>query len=374
MSTRGRKAGEWIGQLGDWLADRRKHTPLTEPIPPSRELGERYAVNHTSVFRQLQRLEDEGLLWQAASGRFYFSEARFLIEKPKPVACLFRTIETWSFLYQELMEGIAEESERRGLASLLWHEKTLVRHSDPGHPPRFSEARAQQESLQRFAERYSGEIGGVILDHIWSDQAVLTLAETLPRPPVVLCRPGPGDFPSSLPDFSAGATVALTHLFALGYEHVYPVYPFPGDPSIDHALRCFQAAAESTGTLKLTGPKLSADTPAARQKIAQTLSSRGRRVGLVFLEDNNAALFLQECRTSGLNCPRDIGILSLQGTRAAELAGLTHIRTSYSMLGKRAVELSLGLEPREPVPAPTLVSRETTAPAKRQRRGSATAG
>lgn len=372
MSTRGRKAGEWTALLGSWLDERRKSIPVTEPIPPSRELAERYGVNHTSVFRQLQRLEEEGLLWQAASGRFFFSEARFLVEKPKPVACLFRTIETWSFLYQELMEGIAEECERRGLASLLWHEKTLVQHANPGQPPCFSEVTTQQGSLRRFADRYGDEIGGVILDHIWGDRALLSLAEKLSRPAVVLCRPGPGNLPASVPDFRTAASLAFTHLFALGYEHIYPVYPFSGDPSVDHALRCFQAAAESTGILKLTGSKLSADTPATRRQIIQTLSRRSQRAGLVFLEDNNAALFLQECRATGLDCPRDIGILSLQGTRAAELARLTHTRTSYTALGKRSVELSLGLEPREPIPSPTLVCMETTAPAPRQRRGATT--
>lgn len=370
MSTRGRKAGEWTVLLGRWLDERRKSAPVTEPVPPSRELAERYGVNHTSVFRQLQRLEEEGVLWQAASGRFYFSEARFLVEKPKPVACLFRTIETWSFLYQELMEGIADECERRGLASLLWHENTLVRHSEPGQPPRFSEAATQQSSLRRFADRYGGEIGGVIADHIWGDRALLALADELARPAVVLCRPGPGNLPSSAPDFRTAASQSLTHLFAMGYEHIYPVHPFTGDPSVDYALRCFEAAAESTGILKLTGPKLCADTPATRRQIIQTLSRRGQRAGLVFLEDNNAALFLQECRAAGLDCPRDIGILSLQGTRAAELARLTHTRTAYTALGKRAVELSLGLEPRESIPSPALVCMETTAPAPRQRRGS----
>lgn len=362
MSAKGRKSGAWVARLERWLAARRKTISASGALPPTRELAATYGVNHTSVFRQLRRLEEAGLLWQAASGRFYFREARFLVEKPKPVACLFRRIEAWSFLYQELMEGIAEECERRHLASLLWHENTLVRHLDPGRPPRFSPPGRQRESLDRFVERYGGEIGGVILDHIWGDSAVRSLAGALRRPAVVLCRPGPEGFPAVLPDFQAGAALALAHLEAAGYGRVHVVNPFPGDPSIDYALRCFQAAVESGGGRPRVGPVLSGGTPVERRRIVQRLRRQGVRTALVFPEDNNAALFLREGRAAGLDCPRSVGLVSIQGTRAAGIAGLTHTRTSYAALGRRAVELSLGLDPDGPPPGPVWVGGETTVP------------
>lgn len=359
MSVRGRKSGQWVEEMEAWLAAQRRKAPLTEPIPPSRDLAARYEVNHTSVFRQLQRLEENGLLWKAANGRFYFAEARFLVEKPKPIACLFRKIENWSMLYQELMEGIAGECEARGLASLLWHEEALVRHSHPGHPPMFADTARQKKSLARFVERYGTEVGGLILDHVWSDAALAELPEGLHRQSVVLCRAAPSGLPAATPDFRAAASLAFTHLFAMGYRRIQVVRPFRGDPSVDHALHCVQASAAATGIEKLIGSPLTADSPTLRAQLIQTLARRAERTGLIFLEDNNALLFREHCQRAGLECPDRIGILSLQGTRAA--ADLTHTRTSYAAIGKLAVELSLRLSPHGEAPRPVLVSGETTA-------------
>lgn len=363
MSTRGRKSGEWATTLEAWLEVRRSAQDLREPIPPTRELAERYTVNHTSVFRLLQRLQGEGKLWKAPNGRFYFSEARPLIEKPRPIACLFRRIENWSLLYQELMEGIADECESRSLASLLWHDDQLVQHPHPARPPVFADVNRQKLSLARFAERYGAGIGGIILDHAWHDEAVASLPAELHRLAVVLCRPGTANIPGLLPDFSAAAGLAFTHLFAQGYQRIHPVRPFRHDPSVDHTLACVLSAAAGFGLGGQLGGLLEADTPARRARLIKSLARNRVRVGLIFPEDNVAALFHEECRRAELPCPEKIGILSLQGTRAAVEGGLTHTRTSYHDLGKQAVALGLGLvSPAPPFLPPRLAVGRTTGP------------
>lgn len=350
MNLRGRKSGPWTEELEAWLKTLRKTAPLTEPIPASRALAKRYGVVHTSVFRQLQRLEAEGLLWKAENGRFYFPEARPLVQKARPIACLFRKIENWSLLYQELMEGIAQGCENQGLGSLLWHEEALVHHSDPGAAPVFADARRQTQSLQRFVERYGDDVGGIILDHIWTDSSIARLPESLRKNAVLLCRPTSETLPAVYPDFRAASTLALARLSALGYEKIHPVRPFPHDASVEHCINCLVASVTSPGTSGRLGPVFSAETPAARTRLLRSLTLTSTRTALIFPEDNVALLFWQECLRAKLPCPEKIGILSLQGTRAAANGQLTHIRTNYHELGQRAVELCLKLPSSKQTP------------------------
>ena len=363
---RGRKKGAWVQRLDDWLDLRRKEHPPSEPVPPSRELAERFGVNHTSIFRRLQERVDAGTLWKAESGRFYFPEARLLVERPRPVACLFRRIENWSRLYQEIMEGVAIECEARGLASLLWHDEALVRHADPGRAPVFAPAKGQKESLQRMVDRYGGEISGLILDHLWRDEALSILPDHLARSAVVVGREA-GSRSAVFPDFAAAASLALSHLFAQGYERVIPVEPFAGDQGIDHARNGLTRHIRRAGLERAVGPVASGETPQARARLIRDLARRGVRTGLIFLEDNNALQFLAESRAAGLDCPRRVGLVALQGTRAAESSGLTRIRIDYTALGRIAVATSLQIGDSDSVPEPVLLPGATTETKRRLR-------
>ncbi|CAN5435423.1 hypothetical protein BH09VER1_BH09VER1_52120 [soil metagenome] len=358
---RGRKPGTWVKNLEKWLQSRRKAAPSSEPIPASRELAGIFEVNHTSIFRQLQRLEKSGLLWRAENGRFHFAEARLLVEKPRPVACLFRKIENWSALYQELMEGISQVCEQQGIGSLLWHEEALVRHAGPDQPPTFAQTRQQIQSLSRFVEKYGVGVGGVILDHVWSDEAIARLPQNVRKNAILLCRSSASDVRAVAPDFNAAANLAVTHLSAMGYQRIIAVRPFAGDPSIESCLASLKFADITAG---LPSPSLIA-SPREKAQFIRTLGKSSLRTGLLFPEDNTAVLFWRECLAAGLKCPETIGIVSLQGTRAARQGNLSHTRTNYHQLGQTAVALALDLPSPTAINSPVFVQGDSTCPLPR---------
>lgn len=340
------------------LKTHRRAAGVTEPLAPLRELALIYGVNHTTIFRQLQTAEKEGVLWKASNGRYYLSEARFAVEKPRPVACLFRKIENWSLLYQEFMEGIAERCEAIGIGSLLWHDDALVRHADFRHPPVFADVPHQIQSLRRFIAQNENAVGGAILDHLWTDEAVATLPDEWRKNTVRMGRPSPGGIPSVAPDYAGAAHLALTHLFASGYQAIQPVQPFPGDADIEHSLDSFLAAASKAGAGAFLHPPKSAADPKARASLIRLLGRATARTALVFPEDNTARIFQEEA--TELAIPGKIGIITLQGTRGAAAADLTHVRTNYRALGRAAVEAALNLPARESVEAPHLVPGKST--------------
>ncbi len=350
MAKRGRKSGLWTVEFDEWLRARHRSAALSEAIPASRDLAKIHGVNHTTVFRHLLRLVETGLLWQAPNGRIYFREARAALEKPRPVACLLRKIENWSLLYQELMEGIARECEQQALGTLLWHEDQLVRHIHPASPPEFASVPRQIDSLARFAERYGGEVGGLILDHVWHEEAVATLPAELKKHAVLLCRPGSGEVPAAYPDFPKAAVLAFRHLGKMGYQTICPVRPFPNDPSVEYCLEALESA-----------PITTIASPRARRQLIDTLARRPGRSAVLFPEDNSALHFWRECLAAGLACPGKVGIVSLQGTRAAAAGGLTHIRTDYAALGQRAVQMCLHLRTAAGRGSPALVAGASTA-------------
>jgi len=353
VSTPGRRPGEWTKEFNKWLRARLKQPGgMVEPLPTTRDLAERYEVANSTVFRQFLRLEEEGVLWRAASGRFYNAQARSMVDKPLPVACLFRRIEDWSLLYQELMEGIGRASEQAGRASLLWHDDGLVRHGDVGHPPRFSSPATQEKSIKTFLDRYGSAVAGVILDHAWSDKALAAMPAEIKKKCVLLCRPGPAGIASVAPNALRAAELALTHLLATGCGSIHPVRPFSGDSAVDFMLKAIHEAAASAGIK--TGLELAADTPAARTRLITELGKPGKPTGMVGLmvpEDNVAQLLREECIKRRI---QTIKLISLQGTRRA--AGITHIKNDYAAIGAQAVHLLINAgQGTGDVPAPRLV-------------------
>src|SRR5258706_11836774 len=63
------------------------------PLPTTREFGRRFRVASATAYRILQKLSEDGEIWQhPTSGRFYPPAARALLDRPKPVACLIRRL------------------------------------------------------------------------------------------------------------------------------------------------------------------------------------------------------------------------------------------------------------------------------------------
>lgn len=307
-----------------------REEPSRKPLPTTRELAEKFGVNNSTVFRHFVKYEDAGSLWRSEGGRFYDARVRGEVEKPRPIACLLRRIENWSFLYQEWMEGIAVASEEAGRATLLWHDENLVRHQNVEEPPHFASPEDQKKSLANFLSRYGHSIGGLILDQIWCDEALATIPPGIRRKSVLLGRPGPPDMISVLPDWKQSAILAIAKLQAKGCQAIHPVNPFEQDPAISHALACIETAAREIEYP--LGQGLPAATSADREALVSTLARSQKTVGLLVPEDNIARLLFDEAKTRRLS---HIYILSIQGTRLD--SETPRIRTDYAALGRQAV-------------------------------------
>ena len=344
-------------QLRSVLAD----TPRDQPLPTTRELGERFHVANTTVFRLLREFAKSGGIWQhPINGRYYPPEARALLDRPKPVACVIRRLEVASELYRELLEGISAGCGALQRTMLLWHDELLVNHADPQEPPVFARVPQQRAILRDFLDRHGGADGGFILDHVWSDEALRAEVEVL-HPAVMLYRT------CSLPeisnvraDFRAGAFKALAYLLGRGYEQIVPVVPFAGDPAVDEfgaTLRAVAAELDCQG--RIAAPVL-ATVGAERVALLQRLKRAGHRTALICPEDNIATLLLDAAKASGLSCPREIGILSIMGTDFAAHAGLTCLRYDFRRLGKAAVEALSAPTPVHESVEPTLLAGQST--------------
>ena len=338
--------------------------PPDEPLPTTRELARDFGPSAATVFRLLQQLEAERVLWQHSSGRFHRAAARVLLDRPKPVACLIRRLELCSALYRELLEGISVGAGAARRAMLLWHDDVLVNHADPDRPPSFAGPAAQRVVLDDFLERHAAGAGGVVLDHVWAD-AVLKRAAAAPgrklAPGVLLFRSAPaGSGLSSVrADFDAAATQALAHLLGRGFTRLVPVEPFRGDPAVEEFLSALERAATALGCAERLAPRAPAHLPEQREALVAGLPTR-ERTALIVPEDHVAARLHGLLRAAGREAPARTGLLVVMGTDVARNAGLTRLAFDFRAMGRMAVELLAESESREIVFAPTLHVGATT--------------
>jgi hypothetical protein len=343
-------------RLGQMLAGAQRD----QPLPTTRELGERFQVANTTVFRLLRDLAHAGKIWQhPVNGRYYPLAARALFDRPKPVACVIRRLELASELYREMLEGISAGCGALHRTMLLWHDELLVNHPDASEPPAFARVPQQRAILHDFRERHGSAAGGFILDHVWRDEALRTEFETL-RPAVMLFRtcslPGIGNVAA---DFRAGALKALAYLLGRGFDQIVPVVPFTGDPAVGEFFAALDAASTELDCRSRLTPPVLASGADERGALLQRLKRTNRRTALICPEDNVAIFLLETARTSGLSCPDRVGVFSAMGTDFAVRAGVTCLRYDFRKLGKAAVDALNAPAPVRESFEPTLVAGQS---------------
>ena len=132
-------------EVGSRLAKLIGSCPSDRPLPTTRELGRRFGVANTTVYRLLQDHAAAGEVWQhPTSGRYYTAAARLIFERPKPVACLTRCLELASEQYREILEGINSQCGALHRAMLLWYDDLLVNHPVTQDSPVFASPREQR--------------------------------------------------------------------------------------------------------------------------------------------------------------------------------------------------------------------------------------
>lgn len=308
------------------------------PLPTTRELGQRFEVANTTVFRVLRRLVVAGEIWQHPNGRFYPATAKAVLERPKPVACVTRRLEVCSELYRELLEGISAGCGAARRSILMWHDELLLNHPDPTHPPVFAEMDQQRAILGEFLERHGESAGGFVLDHVWTDEALKEQSTRL-VPAVVLYRRCRIDgFHNVYADFEAGALQALGHLLGRGYDQIVPVEPFQGDPAVAEFLDTLETSAAKLGCSERLAARVNGATAKARVALFTRLRAAKQRVALLCPEDNVSVLLLKGLRDANLRSPERVGLLSVMGTDFAAHHGLSHLRFDFRTLGRLAVD------------------------------------
>lgn len=336
-------------------------TPPDQPLPTTREFGQMLGVANTTAFRVLQRLTQEGEIWQhPTSGRYYPSAARALLDRPKPVACLIRRLELGSEQYRELLEGISLGCGSLHRTMLLWHDELLVNHPEPHEPPVFAPVAQQRAILTNFLDRHGSAAGGFVLDHVWSDEALRLQGARL-QPAVVLFRTCTVEgYANVRANFRSGTLKALTHLLGRGFEQIIPVEPFSGDPAVAEFLAALERAADETGCRGRLGAVASARTGRDRTNLIQRLGRSPQRTALICPEDNVAILLAAAAAEAGLACPARLGLLSVMGTDFATRAGVSCLRYDFRAMGRLAVEALGSPQAVQHVLEPTLVAGATT--------------
>jgi len=335
--------------------------PTDLPLPTTRDFGKRFGVANVTAFRVLQRLAEDGEIWQhPTSGRYYPTAARSLFDRPQPIACLIRRLELASEQYREILEGVSLGSGTLHRTMLLWHDELLVNHPEPHLPPSFAPVVQQRAILGNFLERHGKNTGSFLLDHIWRDEALNTHSARL-TPGVVLYRtcnlPG---FSNIRADFRSGAFKALTHLLARGFDQILPVEPFSGDPAVGEFLTELEKAAKETGSSDRLNPVAHVYTDNDRTSLIEDLKATKKRTALVCPEDNVALILAAALRRAGLACPERVGLLSVMGTDYATKAGISCLRYDYRAMGRLAVEALAGNEPIKHVLEAQLSTGTTT--------------
>lgn len=338
------------GKPGAPLAEKLRQivagAPANRALPTTRELGKRFGVANTTVFRALRELVDAGEIWQLpTNGRYYPAAARTLLDRPKPVACLIRRLELGSELYRELLEGVSSGCGAARRTMLLWHDELLVNHPDAQEPPVFASVSQQRAIIQEFLDRHGESANGFVLDHIWHDDALAAFASRL-GPAVVLFRSCSLEHVSNVAaNFHAGALKALAHLLGRGFEQIIPIEPFTGDPAVAEFGRALTAAAHELGCGDRLTEVANTSTAADRTALIARLKRTSRRTALLCPEDNIATLLLSALQSAGVPCPERVGVLSAMGTDFATKANVSCVRYDFRALGRLAVE-ALGRKQR----------------------------
>jgi DNA-binding LacI/PurR family transcriptional regulator len=118
-------------------------------------------------------------------------------------------------------------------------------------------------------------------------------------------------------------------------------------------------AAASLGSPIERRKVCSAATPTDRVRLIARLKSAKKRVGVFCLEDNMSLILSRAFKASGIDCPRQIGLLSGMGDIVSEL-GVSSVKIDYEAIGRTAGEILMTRKHRIVKQPSRLVLGETT--------------
>lgn len=312
--------------------------PLLEPLPVTRFLGESFGVSNVSAFRVLNELSESGHLWRTGNGRYFLPEARRLLEKPAPLACLIRRLEGWTEVGRSIMHGVDDACGDSERAMLLVHDRVLFRQADPTAPTAIGTDEELRQTMEDFLRVHSERIGGVILDELWPDRVLARFKKDL-RSGVVVYRHTKLPFLGCVSaDVDGAARIAVEHARRNNFEKIVILRPSAYQPS-DEMAHALESAAKGHFT---NTPARRLDSPAAIKALLAKLRKERRRTLLVATEDNGAVAVLDALLHAGIDVPERVGLLSTMGSRIVTDRSITAAGFDFRLMGAEAARMAIG--------------------------------
>ena len=303
--------------------------PQGDTLPTLEVLGNQLGLHPSTVFRLLRDLGTEGIVWQGPSGRFYPAAARLERVKGLPLCFVGREMWHWSRLYHEILEGVSEICSANASPLMLLSAPSLVCQTDPVKPPKFASAKTQREELGMLLSSLPRNCGGILLDHLWKDEA-LGLFGMQSTPKLQLLHGSGKLIPVAAPNSRAAADCAKAFITANGIARTLVVSPFKGDPFIDAAVEQIKSAldghCEEVPFEKITGN-------------IKTQALKKHRLGLICPEDNTAKALFEEIQATPLSTER-ISLFATQGTGLLS-SPANRVRFDFRRLGRSAASMLL---------------------------------
>jgi LacI family transcriptional regulator len=253
--------------------------------------------------------------------------------------------------YGVALSGIEYELDRAGYSALY-----VSGHWD-----------AKEESKCIDVLRSRRVDGIIVLTGRLSDQALKNCAKTIPVVVTGRSLKAPGLFSLNFDNFEGGR-LATQHLIELGHQRIVFITGAQDHPDANERLRGYRAAIEAAGltfdpSLVRAGDfRESSGLQAVNQLIAQQL----KFTAIFAANDQMAFGAALALRRHGLRVPADVSLIGFDDLPMATYASppLSSVHESAYELGCLAatsmLQLINGIKPTGHVPAPRLITREST--------------
>ncbi len=330
--------------------------PILEPLPVTRFLGESFGISNVSAHRVLNELYGSGHLWRSAAGRYYLLEARRLLEKPLPLACLIRRLEKWTVVGQEMMHGIDRQCGDMDRAMLLVHDRVLFHQAAPFSPPALGSHPQLHQAMDDFLLIHAARISGVVLDELWPDHVLWDFKDRLKSGVVLYRHTALGFLGSVSADVSLAARKVVEHARENSFEKLALLVPPGKYPPSEEMAIAIRKAARGKFPRPPTLPFVAGGN---HEPLINTLAKQRKRVLVVATEDNLAAVFLEAIQAAGLDTSSAPGLLSTMGSRIAVELGITSVGFDFQEMGARAAEMAVGGKMKHITLAPRFLPGKT---------------
>ena len=331
--------------------------PLLEPLPVTRYLGESFGISNVSSFRVLNELSDSGHLWRATNGRYFLPGARRLLEKPAPLACLFRRLEQWTIVGREIMLGVDEACGNHERAMLLVHDRVLFRQTDALSPATIGSESELRTALEDFLLVHSERVEGMVLDELWPDSVLAAFKDRLSASVVVYRQTKLSFLGSVSADAHSAAGLVIDHARKNEFERLCVIMPGHAYQPSDE----MEAALQTAAVGHFPKPKVfRMRSPLDARRLVAALRKQGRKILLVATEDNTAVAVLDVLLAEGIEVPRQVGLITTMGSRIAGNRFISAAGFDFRRMGQEAAMMAISGELRHASIPPALVQGTTT--------------